>query len=72
MEALGWWLAAQLVERQQERCPMVKKGQLEVSKMDSPRQGEHRDPHAPKIKRKGGSQNQTLAHPQSEGSRSKG
>ncbi|MEA2641362.1 MAG: hypothetical protein QOF51_2756, partial [Chloroflexota bacterium] len=26
---------------------MVKKGQLEVSKMDSPRQGADRDPNAP-------------------------
>jgi hypothetical protein len=26
---------------------MVKKGQLEVSKMDSPRQGEPRDPEGP-------------------------
>jgi hypothetical protein len=26
---------------------MVKKGQLEVSKMDSPRQGEKRDPDGP-------------------------
>jgi hypothetical protein len=26
---------------------MVKKGQLEVSKMDSPKQGEPRDPHGP-------------------------
>ena len=34
---------------------MVKKGQLEVSKMDSPKQGEDRDPKAPKTKRKGGS-----------------
>jgi hypothetical protein len=51
---------------------MVKKGQLEVSKMDSPKQGEHRDPNAPKIKRKGGSQNQTRARPKSEGSSSKG
>ena len=51
---------------------MVKKGQLEVSKMDSPKQGEKRDPNAPKIKRKGGSQNQTNARPQSEGSSSKG
>jgi hypothetical protein len=51
---------------------MVKKGQLEVSKMDSPKQGEQRDPKAPKIKRKGGSQSQTRARPQSEGSSSKG
>lgn len=48
---------------------MVKKGQLEVSKMDSPKQGEPRDPKAPKIKRTGGSQSQTRAHPKSEGSR---
>ena len=48
---------------------MVKKGQLEVSKMDSPRQGEDRDPKAPKIKRKGGgSHSQLRARPQSEGS----
>ena len=51
---------------------MVKKGQLEVSKMDSPKQGEDRDPKAPKTKRKGGSQSQTRARPQSEGSNSKG
>ena len=48
---------------------MVKKGQLEVSKMDSPKQGEPRDPKAPKIKSKGGSQNQTRARPKSEGSK---
>jgi hypothetical protein len=51
---------------------MVKKGQLEVSKMDSPKQGEDRDPNAPKIKRKGGSKSQSRARPQSEGSSSKG
>ena len=49
---------------------MVKKGQLEVSKMDSPKQGEKRDPDAPKIKSKGqGSQSQRRARPKSEGSR---
>ena len=47
---------------------MVKKGELQVSKMDSPHQGEKRDPNAEKIKRKGGSQSQTRARPQSEGS----
>ena len=47
---------------------VVKKGQLEVSKMDSPKQGEPRDPKAPKIQRKGGSGSQTRARPQSEGS----
>ncbi|MBI3968217.1 MAG: hypothetical protein HY329_21480 [Chloroflexi bacterium] len=47
---------------------MVKKGQLEVSKMDSPKQGEHRNPNAPKIKRKGSSHSQSSARPQSEGS----
>jgi hypothetical protein len=51
---------------------MVKKGQLEVSKADSPKQGEDRDPNASKIKRKGGSQSQTRGKPQSEGSSSKG
>jgi hypothetical protein len=30
---------------------MVKKGQLEVSKAASPKQGEDRDPHGPKPKR---------------------
>lgn len=51
---------------------MVKKGQLEVSKMDSPRQGEPPDPHAKKIHRGGGSRSQTRARPPSEGSSSKG
>ena len=51
---------------------MVKKGQLEVSKMDSPKQGEARDPKAPKTKRKGGSQSQRRGRGQSEGSSSKG
>ena len=48
---------------------MVKKGQLEVSKMDSPKQGEDRDPNAPKTKRRGGSQSQTRARPKAEGSK---
>ncbi len=49
---------------------MVKKGQLEVSKADSPKQGQDRDPNAPKIKSKGeGSQSQTRSHPQSDGSK---
>ena len=51
---------------------MVKKGQLEVSKMDSPKQGQARDPKAPKIKRTGGSQSQTRGRGRSEGSGSKG
>jgi hypothetical protein len=51
---------------------MVKQGQLEVSKMDSPRQGEDRDPHAKKIQHRGGSRSQTRARPQSEGSSAKG
>ncbi len=50
---------------------MVKKGQLQVSRMDSPKQGEDRDPKAPKIKRRGGSRSQTRARPPSEGSSSK-
>jgi len=49
---------------------MVKKGELEVSKMDSPKQGERRDPKEPKPKRSRGSANQTNARPQSEGSSS--
>jgi hypothetical protein len=51
---------------------MVKKGQLQVSKADSPKQGEERDPKAPKIKRRGGSQSQSRARPKSEGSSSEG
>ena len=51
---------------------MVKKGQEQVSKADSPRQGEHVDPSEGKIKHQGGSQNQTNAKPQGEGSSSKG
>lgn len=48
---------------------MVKKGQEQVSKLDSPRQGEDRNPNEPKIKHKGeGSKSQTRARPQSEGS----
>ena len=51
---------------------MVKKGQLEVSKMDSPKQGEDRDPHGPKPKSRGGSESQRRSRPKSEGSSSKG
>ncbi len=47
---------------------MVKKGQLQVSKMDTPHQGEPRDPHAPKIKRRGGSHSQSRGRGRSEGS----
>lgn len=43
---------------------MVKKGQEQVSSMDSPRQGEDRDPNEPKIKHKGeGSRSQTRGKP---------
>jgi hypothetical protein len=65
---------------------MVKKGQLDVSKMDSPRQGEDRDPggptpderrgHSPgavgtaKTKRSSGSNSQRRARKSSEGSSS--
>ena len=49
---------------------MVKKGQLQVSKADSPKQGQRVDPNAPKIKSKGeGSRSQSRARPQKEGSR---
>jgi hypothetical protein len=51
---------------------MVKKGQLQVSKADSPRQGEPRNPEEPKIKRTGGSRSQARGRGQSEGSSSKG
>jgi hypothetical protein len=48
---------------------MVKKGQEQVSRMDSPRQGQQRNPEDPKVKHRGGSQSQSRARPQSEGSR---
>ncbi len=51
---------------------MVKKGQEQVSKADSPRQGEPRDPKEPKVKHQGGSQSQSRARPQGEGISSKG
>ena len=51
---------------------MVKKGQEQVSRMDSPRQGEPRNPKEPKIKHKGGSGSQTRARPTPEGSGSHG
>jgi hypothetical protein len=51
---------------------MVKKGQEQVSRMDSPRQGEPRNPDEPKIKHRGGSRSQSRARPPSEGSSSKG
>ena len=54
------------------RFAVVKKGQLEVSKMDSPKQGAPRDPQGPKPKRSTGSQSQTRARPKSEGSGSHG
>jgi hypothetical protein len=48
---------------------VVKKGQEQVSSMDSPRQGQDRNPKEPKVKHKGeGSRSQTRARPQSEGS----
>lgn len=51
---------------------MVTKGQEPVSRADSPRQGEDRDPKEPKVKHQGGSESQSRARPQSEGSHSKG
>lgn len=51
---------------------MVKKGQLQVSKMDSPRQGEDRNPDEPKVKHQGKSESQRRGRGQSEGSSSKG
>ena len=48
---------------------MVKKGQEQVSRMDSPRQGEDRDPNAKKIQKRGGSRSQSRARPKSEGSK---
>jgi hypothetical protein len=65
------------------RAGMVKKGQLEVSKMDSPRQGEDRDLDGPtledmrghgsgagtaSLKRAAGSQSQRNSRPKSKGS----
>jgi hypothetical protein len=51
---------------------MVKRGQLEVSRRDSPNQGEDRDPKAEKTQRRGASQSQTRGRPKSEGSSSEG
>ena len=51
---------------------VVKKGQLEVSKMDSPKQGEPRDPDAPKIKSKGGSGSGRRGRGQAEGAGNRG
>ena len=52
---------------------MVKKGQLEVSKADSEKQGERRDPTAPHVKHQGaGSQSGRRARGQKEGAGSKG
>jgi hypothetical protein len=48
---------------------MVKKGQEQVSRADSPRQGEPRNPDEPKVKHRGkGSRSQSRARPQAEGS----
>ncbi|MBF6612945.1 MAG: hypothetical protein IVW55_07420 [Chloroflexi bacterium] len=43
---------------------MVKKGEEQVSSIDSPKHGDERDPNAPKIKHKGGTKSQTRAMPQ--------
>ena len=52
---------------------MVKKGQEEVSRMDSPKQGEPRDPDAPKVKHQGtGSHSGRRARGNKEGAGSKG
>jgi len=52
---------------------MVKKGQEQISAMDSPRQGDRRNPKDPKIKHTGpGSRSGTRARPQPEGARSGG
>lgn len=51
---------------------MVKKGQLEVSKMSSPKQGESRDPEGPKPKRSTGSGSGRRMRGQKEGAGAKG
>ena len=53
---------------------MVKKGQLDVSRMDSPKQAEDRDAKAPKRKmsKRPGSRSQRRGRGQSEGSSAKG
>lgn len=51
---------------------VVKKGQEQVSKADSPRQGEKRNPKEGKLKHQGGSQSQSRARGRGEGSSSKG
>lgn len=51
---------------------MVKKGQEQVSRADSPRQGEPRDPEEPNVDHQGGSENQSRAGGRGEGSSSEG
>jgi hypothetical protein len=51
---------------------MVKKGQEQVSRMDSPRQGEPARRAEGHIQHRGGSKSQQRSCPQSEGSSSKG
>jgi hypothetical protein len=51
---------------------MVKKGQEEVSRADSPKQGQARDPNAPHIKHKGGSESGRRMRGQKEGAGSHG
>ena len=52
---------------------MVKKGQEQVSRMDSPKQGQPRDPDAPKIKHRGdGSHSGRAARGQKAGAGSEG
>jgi hypothetical protein len=52
---------------------MVKKGQDEVSRADSPKQGQDRDPRAPRVKHEGGgSRSGRRARGQKEGAGSKG
>jgi hypothetical protein len=46
---------------------MVKKGQLEVSKADSDKQGQPRDPNTPKIKSKAASGSGRRGRGQAEG-----
>jgi len=52
---------------------VVKKGQEQVSRMDSPRQGEPRDPDEPKVKHRGdGSHSGRAARGQKAGAGSEG
>ena len=67
------WQKGTVLARQFGEDQMVKKGQDEVSRADSPKQGQDRDPRAPRVKHEGGgSRSGRRARGQKEGAGSKG